>query len=149
MVHAARQRKKSLERICDACFDLLRRHPGIKRCHHHHGNVDRGKQVHRHADYRHHSHNGDHQATDNDEIRIADRKSSHQFAPSSSTAGSTTSFAITFSPFRNWLWFPITTRSPSFNPERTSALRFPCVPMAIFRSCTVSLLSITSTRDSP
>ena len=36
-----------------------------------------------------------------------------------------TSFGCTFSPSRYWLRFPMTTRSPSFNPETTSTRDFP------------------------
>src|SRR5258708_11890590 len=58
VVHTAGQRKKPFERIGNARLDLLRRHPGIKRRHHHYRNIDWRKQVHWHSNQGDRAHNG-------------------------------------------------------------------------------------------
>jgi hypothetical protein len=55
-------------------FNLLRRHPVVERSHHHHGNVDLGKQIDRHARYGGHANHGNHHANHDDEERIANRE---------------------------------------------------------------------------
>ena len=49
MIHAARQREEAFKRIGDIRFDLLGRHPAIKRRHQNDRNLDGRKHVHRHA----------------------------------------------------------------------------------------------------
>src|SRR5262249_56021194 len=76
------------------------------------------------------------QAADDDEKGIANREAGHQLAPPAGPLGAT-SFGCTFSPSRNWLRFPTTTRSPSFRPDTTSTRDLPSRPRVTLRSATV------------
>ena len=77
VVHARRQGEHALELAGDVVLHLLRRHPGIKGRHHHHWNVDRRKQIHRHP---HQAGDTDHagdETDDDDQIRQTDGKARH------------------------------------------------------------------------
>src|SRR5579864_1777478 len=117
MVYAAGQSEESFERVRDAGFDLLRRHTRIKSCNHHNGNIDGWKQVHWHAHEGDCAYDGDDQTTNNNEKWIANGKAGHQLAPSGSLVCAGVSRGVIFSPLRNWLRLPITTRSCSVSPE--------------------------------
>ena len=69
VVHVGGQRKEALKGIGDVRFNLLRRHAAVKRGHHHHRHVDFGEKVHRHARSVDHSHQANHQAQHDDEVR--------------------------------------------------------------------------------
>ena len=77
VIHPRSKREHALKLAGDVVFNLLRRHPGIKRRHDHHGNVDRRKQIHRHPDQAGHPHHTGDEADDDDEIRKADGESRH------------------------------------------------------------------------
>ena len=77
VVNAGRQRKESLEAAGDVVFDLLRRHAGEKRGHHHHRDLDGGKEVHRQAHQAGHPHHANHEADHHDQERITDGKTRH------------------------------------------------------------------------
>ncbi len=78
VIDSAAQREETFERIGDVGFNLLRRHSGVERRHHHHGNVDGGKEVDGHAHQRHCADDCHHQTRDNDEERVFNGKSGHQ-----------------------------------------------------------------------
>ena len=124
VIHAAREREKALKGIGDIGFDLLRGHAGIEGGDHNDRDIDRRKQVDGHANERDRADDGDHQAANDDEKGVANRKTGHQLAPLS-VLGTETSLAWTFWPARNWLRLPITTRSCVVRPERTSTMVLP------------------------
>ena len=77
MLDVAAQREEALETAGDVGLDLLRRHAGVERRDHNHGNIDRREQVDRHPGQAGDADDGDDQADDDDEIGIADRKAGH------------------------------------------------------------------------
>ena len=77
MVDTASQGEKTLERVSDIRFNLLRRHAGIKRRHHNHGDVDVGEQIHRHACHGRYPDHGNDQAQHDDEKRVFDGEPGH------------------------------------------------------------------------
>ena len=74
MLNAAAQREEALEAAGDVGFDLFRRHSGIERGHHHHGDVHRRKHIHGHASQAADADHRDHQADHDDQIRGSDGK---------------------------------------------------------------------------
>src|ERR1022692_389054 len=122
MVDATSQGEKSLEGIGNVGFNLLRRHAGIKRRHDHYGDIDVGKEVHRHAyDGRHANHRDD-KAQHDDEEWVSNREAGHAYcAPRSAVYPSSAivlSLGSTCCPGRYAPRLPTITRSPSFNPDR-------------------------------
>ena len=77
VLDAAAQREEAFEAAGDVGFDLLRRHAGIERRHHHHRNVHRREHVHRHARQAGDADHGDDQADHDDEVGIADGEAGH------------------------------------------------------------------------
>src|SRR5581483_1507043 len=136
MIDAAPQREESFKRIGNVGFDLLGRHPRVERCHHHHRDVDRGKQIDRHTYKRHRAHDCHHQAEDNDEEGIADGKTGHYRAPPASPAFSSTGLGRTFSPARSSPRLPMTTWSPSARPASISTRSLDSAPNFTGRSST-------------
>src|SRR5262249_37891255 len=119
----------------------------IKRRHHHDGNVDLRKQVHRHARNGGDAHHRNHQAQHDDEIRISQREFRHYLPPLSPDRATSISFGVTFMPLRNSLRLPTTTRSPSVKPSRTSTRVLPCTPSFTLRSS--RMFRAFTTRTSP
>ncbi len=72
MVDAAGQGEEALERIGDVDLDVLGRHAGVKRGHHHFRQIDGREEVHRHACQAGDADDQQHQADHHDEVRIAD-----------------------------------------------------------------------------
>jgi hypothetical protein len=71
VIDAGGEGEEAFERIGNIKLDILGRHAGIKRRHHRLGQIDRRKQIDRHA---RHAGDTDHQqreADDDDEVRIA------------------------------------------------------------------------------
>ena len=72
MIDAAGQGEEAFQRVGDVDFDVLGRHAGIKRGHHHFRQIDGREKVHRHARQAGHPNDQEHQADHDDEVRIAD-----------------------------------------------------------------------------
>src|ERR1051326_6265770 len=136
MVNPAGQREPTFERIGDVGLNLLRWHSGIKGCDDDHRNVDGWKQIDRHAHQRHCANDRHHQADHDNEKWIPNRESTHQLSLPLLAATPSTFFGLIFSPSWNSLAFPITTRSPSFNPDVPSTRVLSSTPNLIFRCCT-------------
>src|ERR1700692_1223058 len=134
MVDIAAQGEESLKRIGYVRFNLLRRHPGIKRRHHYNRDIDLREQVNRHAHHGGHADDRNDQAQHDDEIRIRQGKLWHYFASASPGRLVSIAFGATFIPERNSFRLPTTTRSPSLSPARTSTLMLPCKPNCTLRS---------------
>ncbi len=80
VVDAAAQGKKSLERVGNVRFDLLRRHAVVKRGDQHDGNIDRRKHVHRHLHEAGDAEHADKKTNHDDEIWMSYRKSRHRYS---------------------------------------------------------------------
>ncbi len=74
VINIAAQREETFEAARNVSFNLFGRHPRVKSGNYNHRNVDRWKQVHRHASQHSGAHDGDDQTTDNDEVWILNRK---------------------------------------------------------------------------
>jgi hypothetical protein len=81
VINAAGKCEEAFKGIGDVCFDLLRRHAGIKGSNHYNGNVDGRKKVDGHAHESHGADDGDDEAGDDYKKRIFDLKTGHQFSP--------------------------------------------------------------------
>src|ERR1035438_4063196 len=119
MVDAAPQGEKTLERVGDVSLNLFWGHAGIKRCHHHHGNIDAGKEIHRHARHRRYADHCDDQAQHDDEERMSDGKPGHVYCAPCSAVYFLSAIVLilgsTCCPGRYAPRLPTITRSPSFN----------------------------------
>src|SRR5271156_1622554 len=122
MVDTASQGEKPFERVGDVGFNLFRGHAGIKRRHHHHRNIDVGKEVHWHACHGRYADHCDDQAQRDDEKWISNGEAGHVYrAPCSAVYPSSAmvlSLGSTRCPGRYAPRLPTITRSPSFNPKR-------------------------------
>src|SRR5262249_10224920 len=118
MVDAGAEREEPLEPPRDVVLDLLGRHAVVEGCHHDLRDVDRRKEIDRHARAARHAHDGDDRTDNEDEMRIADGESSHQRSPLSAVALWT--LGVTIAPGLSCDRLPTTTSSPSPRPADTS-----------------------------
>jgi hypothetical protein len=72
VINAAGQGEEAFERVGDVDFDVLGRHAGVKRRHHHFRQINGRKKVDGHAHQAGDAQHQQHQTTDHDEIRITD-----------------------------------------------------------------------------
>src|SRR5579872_6603160 len=81
MIDAAGEREEALQRISDIGLNILRRHARIEGRHHDFGQINGGKEVHRHLGKAGNADDEQSQTNYYDEIRIADRKAGHVTSP--------------------------------------------------------------------
>ncbi len=86
VVDARAQREEPLEASGDVGLDLLGRHAVVERHDDHLRDVDVGEQVDRHPHHARQSDDGDDQADDDDEVRVAEGEARHQRTPSAAAA---------------------------------------------------------------
>ncbi len=77
MIDPAGEREEPLQVIGNIAFNLLGRHPRVKRRHNHYRDVHRREHIHRHLCDTHHSKNRDDRAHHQDQIRSVDCESRH------------------------------------------------------------------------